>query len=115
MLYNTPYIHKDPNIIASKEYMDINFRKKDCLENAVELFGLSRRRFNDIFKLHYNITPNKYITSKKIDYAKELLNLGYLSISEISDICGFSDVYYFSKVFKSTTGSNPGQYKKGII
>jgi len=114
-IYNTPYVHKDPLIIASKEYIDLNFKDKSCLENAVKIFGLSRRRFNDIFKLHFNTTPNRYITYKKIDYAKELMNLGYLSVSEISEICGFSDVYYFSKVFKSTTGSTPGQYKKELL
>lgn len=111
-IYNTPYIHKNQNIIAAKEYMDLNFRDNDCLEKAVSILGLSRRRFNDIFKLHFNITPNNYITSKKIDYSKELLSLGYLSISEISEICAFSDVYYFSKVFKSVTGITPGEYKK---
>ena len=111
-LYNIPYVHTNQNVIVAKEYIDLNFRDKNCLEKAVNIFGLSRRRFNDVFKLHFNITPNNYIISRKIDYSKELLSLGYLSISEISEICAFSDVYYFSKVFKSITGTTPGEYKK---
>jgi AraC-like DNA-binding protein len=65
-----------------------------------------------VFKLGYGITPNRYIISKKLEYAKQLLDVGYLPIAEVADMAGFTDVYYFSKQFKLETGITPGNYKK---
>lgn len=111
-LYRVPYTPKDIRIFNAKEYIDLHFKEKNCFDIAVDICGITKRRFNDIFKLNFNTTPNKYITAKKIDYAKELLYLGCISNSDISDMCGFTDVYYFSKVFKQEMGVTPAQYKK---
>lgn len=35
-----------------------------------------------------------------------------LSVSQIADLCGFRDIYYFSKVFKNETGLTPLQWRK---
>jgi YesN/AraC family two-component response regulator len=48
---------------------------------------------------------------KKIELAQGLLSVGGITITEISDKCGFSDVYYFSKVFKQFTGKSPSNWK----
>lgn len=104
------YISTDEKIIAAKEFIDVNFKEKRCIENAAKSYGVSRRRFNDIFKLHFNITPNRYLIECKISLAKDLFKAGYLSVGEISELSGFSDVYYFSKVFKSETGVTPSEF-----
>ena len=111
--YNSPYAPRDERVVAAKEYMDLHFKERDCLGRAVDICRITSRRFNDIFKLRYGLTPNRYLIEKKIDYAKQLLSVGYLPISEVSDMVGFSDVYYFSKLFKQETGMTPGHYKKG--
>ena len=103
---------KDSEMNISKEYIDLHFREKDCLARAVELRGVTQRRYNDLFKLHYNTTPNNYIISKKIDYASKLLELGYLSVTDIAELAGFSDVYYFSNQFKKYRGVSPTGYMK---
>lgn len=103
--------YADKRIASAKEYIDVNFKEKTCLEDAYKLCNISRRRFNELFKNSYNITPNKYVVSRKIELAKQLLKSGSLSVSEISDTCGFSDVYYFCKVFKDRTGYTAREYK----
>ncbi len=113
-LLSAPYTRKDVRLLSSKEYVDLHFREKDCLSKAAELTNVSRRRFNDLFKSQFHITPNEYVISKKIDRAKELMELGYLSLSAISEMTGFSDVYYFAKLFKQKTGVTPGEYKKRL-
>ncbi len=113
-LNNAPYMQKDKRLLDAKEYIDINFRNRQCLSDAANICSVSRRRFNDIFKQFMGVTPNQYITSKKIDHAKDLLALGYLTLSDISQLSGFSDIYYFSKIFKQQMGITPGKYRKGI-
>ncbi len=113
--YNTPYTPKDKRIMSAKEYIDLHFKEKNCLSSAIEICQITQRRFNDIFKVHFGTTPNSYIISKKIEYSKQLLSLNYLSIADISEMSGFCDVYYFSKMFKQEVGINPGEFRKGNI
>ena len=59
------------------------------------------------------MTPLEYLTQIRIEQAKSyLINSNIYSISEIADMCGFSDQYYFSRVFKKTVGVSPRDYKK---
>ncbi len=105
------YHQKDERIAAAKKYFDLNFRETD-IRSAAEMTGLSRRRFNDLFKEQYGITPNDYLTELKINAAKSLLVDNGLSVKSISELCGFNDHYYFCKVFKSKTGFSPTAFKK---
>lgn len=106
------YTPSDIRISVIKEYIDLHFREKDCLKNATENSNISRRRFNELFRNQFNITPNRYITELKISFSKQLLKTNVYSIAEVSEMCGFSDIYYFSKVFKNETGFSPAQFKK---
>ena len=106
------YIRTDDRILKSKDYLDMHFKEEHCLENALKISQLSRRRFNDLFKKQFNSTPNKYIILKKIKLAQNLLSVGLLSITEISNLCGINDIYYFSKLFKSVVGITPKDYRK---
>ena len=105
------YSKKDQRIVRAGEYIDRNYLKPGCIEEAAENAKITRRRFNDLFKNHFGITPNRYIVKLKTEYAKQLLAVGELSVSEISELCGFADIYYFSKVFKSETGLSPSEYR----
>ena len=113
-LYEKTFIPKDKRILDAGEYISAHFRDADCLDAAAKTCGLSRRRFNDLFKNCFDITPNRYIINLKIDYAKGLLKSGYISVSQTAMLCGFSDIYYFSKVFKTETGVSPREYKKDM-
>ena len=44
--------------------------------------------------------------------AKNLLVEDELSVSEISQVCGFLDVYSFSRAFKKWAGMSPSEYRK---
>jgi AraC-like DNA-binding protein len=105
------YAPNDSRMIAVKEYMDEHFIEKDCLEKAHATCRVSRRRFNELFKNQFDVTPNRYIIIRKIEHAKHLLLLGNLSVSEIADACGFIDICYFSNVFKKETGYAPAKYR----
>ena len=92
--------------------MDLNFREKGVLASAAQKSELSRRRFNDLFKQQYGITPNDYLTELKIDAAKSLLVDNGLSVKSIAELCGFEDIYYFCKIFKRHTGLTPTDFRR---
>ena len=108
--YEKTYHPADVRIINAKEYMDNNYKDKKCLENAVRISNLTPRRFGELFRITYNVTPNRYIVKRKIQHAKELLTTQTFSVGQIAELCGFSDVYYFSKSFKKETGISANKY-----
>lgn len=72
--------------------------------------GLKYSHFSVLFGKNYGMSPVKYITKMRVDYAKELLITGRYTVTQIAEMCGFSDVYYFSAVFKKETGFSPTRY-----
>lgn len=111
-IYQKSYFPKDKRMIAAEKYINIHFAENDCLTEAAKQSTLTRRRFNDLFKNCFGLTPNRYLIGLKIDYAKNLISTNYFSIPQIAEMCGFSDIYYFYKVFKNETGTTPAKYKK---
>ena len=107
------YHPRDTRIANAKQYLDLHFREIGALGLAAECSGLSRRRFNDLFKGQYGITPNTYLTDLKLNAAKALLVNNSVSVKEIAELCGFEDSYYFSKLFKKHTNLTPTQFRNG--
>lgn len=104
------YFPKEQRIFEFKQYIDSHYTEKGCLSRAVANSGLSSRRFTELFRILFDMTPNRYIIFRRIDYAKTLLTSNMFSVSFVAEQCGFSDVYYFSKTFKKETGVVPSKY-----
>ena len=55
-----------------------------------------------------------YLTSLRLQKAKTLLKEPNLSIQEIAEQSGYTDYFYFTKVFKKAEGISPSKYRKEI-
>jgi len=64
------------------------------------------------FKKAYGCTMMRYYNELKLAEAKKMVNEGVYTISEISEMLMFSNVYDFSRVFKRLEGCSPSEYKK---
>jgi YesN/AraC family two-component response regulator len=53
-----------------------------------------------------------YVLQVKLNKAKKMLSEENISITEVSDACGFYDVSYFSRVFKKEFGISPSHFQK---
>ena len=47
-----------------------------------------------------------------MEFAKELLSYGEMTISEVADRAGYSSVAHLSRQFKTQTGMTPSQFQK---
>ncbi|MBX2870834.1 MAG: AraC family transcriptional regulator [Saprospiraceae bacterium] len=72
---------------------------------------MSKATFQRKFKQHSNLTVQKYILSRRLERAKQLLKAPSKSVADICMECGFSDPNYFSKVFKHKFGKTPRAYR----
>lgn len=70
--------------------------------------GVSKNHLVKLFKRHYGETPTRYITSRRVAKASELLRQGAAGILEAAYAAGFSSLSTFYKSFKEQTGYAPG-------
>lgn len=71
------------------------------------LFGLHPGYLGSWFRSQTGQTVHGYINRLRIRRAEDLLSTGGFSVTEVAEKCGFSDVFYFSKVFRRLTGRSP--------
>ena len=96
-------------------YMRKNFDKKiDMDELAGEVF-LSHSGLIWKFKQELNTTPSNYLSILRLRYAKQLLLNYPYSITEISEMCGYSNPYYFTNAFHRYFGMSPTDFRKHYL
>lgn len=78
-----------------------------CME-----LGMSRASLYNKMKTISGMGVKEYITKIRIEKAKAMMENSDRSITEISEMTGFSGPSYFSTAFKNHTGMTPSQYKK---
>jgi AraC-like DNA-binding protein len=81
------------------------------IDSLDDVLGGGHARLNEVFKNYTGMTPYQYFIQLKIHRAKELLGLGRYSVKEIAFTLGFSDPYYFSRLFKKKTGIAPSEWR----
>ena len=94
-----------------EHYSDPNLSIKDIAE-ATDMSEAGVRR---IFKIKRNTTPVKYLNTLRMEKAKNLLETSNLTVADISAATGFTDPFYFSRIFKKHYGLSPDHYRKTRI
>jgi AraC family transcriptional regulator, arabinose operon regulatory protein len=95
--------------------MNLEFQQEHQIEHYAEISNLSIFQFIRNFKKATGLAPAKYIERIRIAKAKELLCDSNLSVTEISYIIGYKDPFYFSKVFKRSTGLTPSVFRNNSL
>lgn len=96
---------------AAKKYVQKNYKEKLTLAMISGDIGISQGYLSSVFKKTTGSNLNDYVNQVKIEKAKDLLGLHEYMMYEISDMLGFENPYYFSKVFKRITGMTPSDYE----
>lgn len=91
------------------KYMTKHFSEDISISDLAKQENISVSYLVRIFKSITNQTPITYLNNVRMNKAKQLL-LNGCSVTETSEIVGFSDIYYFSKTFKKYIGINPSDY-----
>ena len=101
---------------TAKLLIDRNFQLKDfTVESLCRDCGLSHAQLcRDFLKL-YGVSPKQYLISKRMNYAKELLESTDLTVDSVAGSCGYSDAVHFMKEFKRREGTTPGAFRKNAL
>jgi len=105
--------HDDPRINRVIEAVDANLSDPEfTLSEEIEKTGYAAGYFRRLFRKQVGMSPVKYLTRRRINYARTLICQYYTSrpLHEIALACGYEDPLYFSRVFKEETGMSPRRY-----
>lgn len=106
--------HSDENILQAQIWLDDNFARKVSISQLAKHFGMSTRTFNRRFVAALGTAPVAYLQQLRLQHARELLQNTNLSIQEISNLCGYQDISYFTRLFHKNCGATPGKYRETV-
>lgn len=111
--YNTDEVEGANDVITEVySYLKENYRENITLDELCFLYSTNKTSLCKQFRKAYGCTVIEFINKERIRRAKELIRKGKYSISEISQMTGFSSVHYFCRVFKQREQFSPTEYKK---
>lgn len=104
-----PKIYLYKRIVQAKLFIDEHYAGNIDLSNIADEAFFSKYHFIRLFKSTYGKTPYQYLTSVRIDQAKQMLKTGEM-VSTICNVLGFESLGSFSRLFKRVVGVSPSIY-----
>lgn len=98
-----------------KRYVDTYYSNDISLTHIADELHINYYYMSSYFKTHTNENLSTYINKVRIEKAKVLLNDKTIPISQVSEMVGFSEHNYFSKVFKKYTKLTPTIYRRKVL
>jgi AraC-like DNA-binding protein len=106
----------DSRVIRGIRHMEQNIRETEISNHSLaEPGGMSVNAWARLFKEQTGFSPRKYLSRMRVEKACNLLHHSELSIEQIAASCGFSDRYYFTRVFTQTMHTSPGAYRRNSV
>lgn len=100
-----------PAVRTSCIYMAENYGREITMEQVAEAASISQSHLNLLFKNCLKMTPMQYLRMIRMQVARQLLLNPYSNISEVAEMCGFTDIHYFNRAFKKFHNVPPGIFR----
>lgn len=96
-----------PQIVDLPIFMEHNYLKNFTLDELALLTGRSVSKLKRDFYRIYGMTPHDWIVNKKLECAYRMVQIGDMTVAEVSDYLNFNTTRYFSTIFKNKYGVPP--------
>lgn len=99
----------------ARRYFTEHYNEDINIEEYAKSRGMSFSWFSRNFKQLTAKSPMQYVVSVRINNAASLLGCSSYNINEVSNIVGYDNPLYFSRIFKKVKGVSPSEYKKSLL
>jgi AraC family transcriptional regulator len=100
------------NLRRAKEFINEHLEEDLTLTGIADAVGLSQFHFARAFKLATNLTPQQYVTERRVEFAKHLLRETNLPLVEVSARVGSKSQSHFTTLFRRFTGTTPKAWRQ---
>ena len=101
-------------VVQVAQYIQENYHETFSLSQLAKRFLVESSYLSKAFRQQMGENLMVYIARQKIEKAKEYIQQGNITLTEISFLVGYDDYNYFSRVFKKMTGISPREYKASM-
>ena len=112
---NTTVLTQNLIINETIKFINTNFEQEITIEDLATLSNLSKSHFTKKFTEEMKVSPMVYLKIIRLQNAKKMLLSNQLTITQISQQCGFNSTSYFTKLFKQTFNQTPKEFKSYTI
>lgn len=95
-------------------YINDNYQLPITISAIADVINCDRRRLAYLFEKQIGLSPIQYLTEYRLKQAKYLLRSTSIPINEIAEYVGYTDPYYFCKLFKKHYSCTPTQFRKSM-
>ena len=110
-----PEKQEERTITGLTRYLQEHLAEEVSLSVLAEQFHLNPQYISQLFKSEIGVNFLAYLTSIRMEKAKQLLLTTPLSIAEVAEQSGYGDYRVFTKVFKKSEGVTPSQYRRDFL
>lgn len=105
-------LRQDTAAARLDEYLNDHYTEALDTHSICQALQLGRTRLFQLCRQMYGVGPAERIRTLRIGRAKELLTQQEMSVADVGQACGYSDVSYFIAVFTKAEGLPPGRWRK---
>lgn len=90
-------------------FIDAHYSEKITLKEIADAANISRSEAGRCFQKYVGCSPIEMLIQCRLQNARRLMNEKVMTLQEISAVCGFHSLSYFSRQFKAKYGYPPGK------
>lgn len=100
-------------IREAKAYISDHYKEQIVLEDIATRLKIHPTYFSEVFKRETGVSFKEYVTDLRIQTAKDcLIKSPTATVSEVSELSGYTNPQYFCRIFKKIIGITPTQFRK---
>ena len=105
------FMTEDALVNRAQKYIEEHRQEPLQVADVIRALGTNRVTLGKRFQRYLDVGLQEYILNRRIDYARDQLREGKMSVEKIAEVCGFSSSSYFSRVFKKVARTSPGRIR----
>ena len=115
-IFLSDMIKIDNDLIMTQivDYLEERYKENISIKDLEKNFYITKNKIYQLFEKTYHTTPMHDLHGLRLNKAKEMILYSDLTITEISEQCGFNNYNYFIAQFKAMFGDPPHRFRKKI-
>jgi AraC family transcriptional regulator len=102
-------------LVRVAEFIEGSLARPPSLREMAEVAAMSPFHFQRSFRAATGLSPHAYVTARRMERARRLLDKSDASITDVAARLGFSDLSHFRRSFRRQFNIAPGALAKGLL